>query len=77
MTLNSDEHTLWLALLLIDLFIHSYDFCLASEGKFLDTEMFAGRAVSRPFLDATTPWDSYAWNYREVATALTLSESSA
>ena len=26
-------------------------------------------------LDVTTPRDSYAWNYRELATLLTLSES--
>ena len=42
------------------------------KGRHLDTEkLFAYRAIPRSFL----PRDSYAWNYRELATLLNLSES--
>ena len=44
----------------------------------MDAEkLFAYRAVSSQVLplDVTTPRDFYAWNYRELATLLALSES--
>ena len=39
--------------------------------------MCLSSSVQVLLLDVTTPRDSYAWNYRELATLLTLSESSA
>ena len=47
-----------------------YIHCQRTLRSFLLIEQCPG-----PSLDVTTPRDSYTWNYREAATALTLSES--
>ena len=63
-----------------DIFIYDtfciHIFYLDIKGGNLDTEtLFVYRAVQVHPLDGTTHRDSYAWNYRELVTLLTLSES--